>query len=64
VNELKAFKSVQICNLLITLSPMSTRIAIDTDEVLADTLFKHLAVYNLEHCDTLTKQDLEGKKDI
>jgi 5'(3')-deoxyribonucleotidase len=40
---------------------MSTRIAIDMDEVLADTLSKHLAMYNLEHCDSLTKQDLGGK---
>ena len=40
---------------------MSNRIAIDMDEVLADTLSKHLAMYNLEHGDTLTKQDLEGK---
>lgn len=41
---------------------MSTRIAIDMDEVLADTLAKHLAMYNLEHGDSLTKRDLEGKK--
>jgi len=40
---------------------MSNRIAIDMDEVLADTLSKHLAMYNLEHCDSLTKQDLRGK---
>ena len=38
------------------------RIAIDMDEVLADTLTKHLAIYNLEHGDSLTKRDLEGKK--
>jgi hypothetical protein len=30
------------------------------DKVLADTLSRHLAMYNLEHGDTLTKQDLEG----
>ena len=40
---------------------MSNRIAIDMDEVLADTLSKHLAMYNLEHRDSLTKQDLGGK---
>jgi 5'(3')-deoxyribonucleotidase len=32
------------------------------DEVLADTLTKHLTVYNLEHGESLTKRDLEGKK--
>jgi 5'(3')-deoxyribonucleotidase len=40
---------------------MNTRIAIDMDEVLADTLSRHLAMYNREHSDTLTKQDLGGK---
>lgn len=38
------------------------RIAIDMDDVLADTLTKHLAIYNLEHGDSLTKRDLEEKK--
>lgn len=41
---------------------MNSRIAIDMDEVLADTLTKHLTVYNLEHGESLTKRDLEGKK--
>jgi 5'(3')-deoxyribonucleotidase len=38
---------------------MSTQIAIDMDEVLADTLSKHLATYNLEHGDTLTSKILK-----
>ena len=41
---------------------MKTRIAIDMDEVLADTLTKHLAAYNREHGDSLTKADMVGQK--
>ena len=43
---------------------MSLRIAIDMDEVLADTLAKHLAIYNLEHGDSLTQHDLEERKSM
>jgi 5'(3')-deoxyribonucleotidase len=43
---------------------MRLRIAIDIDEVLADTLAKHLAIYNLEHGDSLTKHDLEERKSM
>ena len=41
---------------------MKKRIATDMDEVLADTLTKHLDSYNREHADTLTKADLAGRK--
>ena len=41
---------------------MSHRIAIDMDEVLADTLAKELSVYNLEHHANVTKDDLAGQK--
>jgi 5'(3')-deoxyribonucleotidase len=37
------------------------RIAIDMDEVLADTLAEHLARYNRDHGEAITKADLEGK---
>lgn len=37
------------------------RIAVDMDEVLADTLSEHLARYNLEHGETITKADLTGR---
>ena len=37
------------------------RIAVDMDEVLADTLSEHIARYNLEHGEAVTKADLEGK---
>jgi 5'(3')-deoxyribonucleotidase len=37
------------------------RIAIDMDEVLADTLTKHLSAYNQEYGDILTKADLAGR---
>lgn len=37
------------------------RIAIDMDEVLADTLSEHLARYNRDHGESVTKADLEGK---
>jgi hypothetical protein len=33
---------------------MSPRLAIDKDEVPADTLAKYLAIYNLEHGHSLT----------
>jgi 5'(3')-deoxyribonucleotidase len=38
------------------------RIAIDMDEVLADTLTHHLALYNAEHGAHLTKADVHGRK--
>lgn len=41
---------------------MGYRIAIDMDEVLADTLAKELAVYNAEHQMKFTKADLAGQK--
>ena len=41
---------------------MKQRIAVDMDEVLADTLTKELAVYGLEHQVNLTKADLAGQK--
>jgi 5'(3')-deoxyribonucleotidase len=37
------------------------RIAIDMDEVLADTLAEHIARYNRDHDEALTKADLQGK---
>ena len=37
------------------------RIAIDMDEVLADTLAEHIARYNHDHDEAVTKADLEGK---
>ena len=37
------------------------RIAIDMDEVLADTLAEHIARYNRDHDEALTKADVEGK---
>lgn len=37
------------------------RIAIDMDEVLADTLAEHIARYNRDHNEAVTKADLEGK---
>ena len=40
---------------------MKQRIATDMDEVLADTLTKHLSLYNLEHGESLTKEDLGGR---
>src|SRR5690349_9606158 len=40
---------------------MNTRIAVDMDEVLADTLGKLLAVYNRDHGTALTKESLTGR---
>src|SRR5579875_2387979 len=37
------------------------RIAIDMDEVLADTLAEHIARYNRDHDEAITKADLQGK---
>jgi 5'(3')-deoxyribonucleotidase len=37
------------------------RIAIDMDEVLADTLAEHIVRYNRDHGEAITKADLEGK---
>jgi len=37
------------------------RIAIDMDEVLADTLAEHIARYNRDHDEAVTKADLAGK---
>lgn len=37
------------------------RIAIDMDDVLADTVSEHVARYNQEHGEAITKADLEGK---
>jgi 5'(3')-deoxyribonucleotidase len=37
------------------------RVAIDMDEVLADTLAEHLARYNRDHGEAITKADLDGK---
>jgi 5'(3')-deoxyribonucleotidase len=37
------------------------RIAIDMDEVLADTLAEHIVRYNRDHDEIVTKADLEGK---
>ncbi|QNI31281.1 5'-3'-deoxyribonucleotidase [Alloacidobacterium dinghuense] len=37
------------------------RIAIDMDEVLADTLGEHIARYNRDHDEAITRTDLEGK---
>ncbi len=37
------------------------RIAIDMDEVMADAVSEHLARYNREHGETLTKDDLKGR---
>ena len=41
---------------------MSKRIAIDMDEVLADTLTHRLAIHNAEHGDDLSKADMRGRK--
>lgn len=38
------------------------RIAVDMDEVIADFLSKHLALYNAEFGESLTPDDLRGKK--
>ena len=37
------------------------RICIDMDEVLADTLAEHIARYNRDHREAVTKADLDGK---
>jgi 5'(3')-deoxyribonucleotidase len=37
------------------------RVFIDMDEVLADTLAEHIARYNRDHSEAITKADLEGK---
>jgi 5'(3')-deoxyribonucleotidase len=37
------------------------RVAIDMDEVLADSLAEHIARYNRDHDEALTKADLNGK---
>lgn len=39
-----------------------TRIAVDMDETIVDTLSRHLDWYNNEHHSTLRKNDLQGKK--
>jgi len=41
---------------------MKQRIAIDMDEVIADMVAKHLAMYNRHFGQTLTKRDLHGVK--
>ena len=41
---------------------MKERIAIDMDEVMADTLAKHLACYKRDFGETLTKADLAGHR--
>lgn len=38
------------------------RIAIDMDEVMADAVAKHLALYNKDYNDTITVEDLQGTK--
>ena len=40
----------------------SERIAIDMDEVIADFVSKHLALYNAEFGEGLKADDLRGKK--
>jgi 5'(3')-deoxyribonucleotidase len=37
------------------------RIAVDMDEVLADALSEHLARYNRDHGESITKSELDGK---
>lgn len=37
------------------------RVAIDMDEVLADTLAEHIARYNRDHGEAITKAELNGK---
>src|SRR5579875_4016518 len=37
------------------------RICIDMDDVLADTLSEHIARYNRDHGEAVTKADLHGK---
>ena len=37
------------------------RIAIDMDEVMADAVAEHLARYNQDHDDNISKDDLQGK---
>lgn len=37
------------------------RICVDMDEVLADTLGEHIARYNRDHSESITKADLNGK---
>lgn len=37
------------------------RIAVDMDEVLADCLGEHIARYNRDHNEAITKEDLHGK---
>jgi 5'(3')-deoxyribonucleotidase len=37
------------------------RIAVDMDEVIADAVAEHLARYNRDHGETITKNDLHGK---
>jgi len=41
---------------------MTERIAIDMDEVMADTLAKHLASYKRDYGETLTKGELAGHR--
>ena len=41
---------------------MRQRIAIDMDEVIADALSRHLALYNSEFNDSLTADDLHGRR--
>ena len=38
------------------------RIAIDMDEVIADFIPKHLALFNRDHNENITVEDLKGKK--
>ena len=37
------------------------RIAVDMDEVLADALAEHIARYNRDHGESITKGELHGK---
>ncbi|HET7579993.1 MAG TPA: 5'-3'-deoxyribonucleotidase [Bacillales bacterium] len=41
---------------------MKKRIAIDMDEVIADAVSKHLALFNRDYKENLTSDDLHGKK--
>lgn len=41
---------------------MKKRIAIDMDEVIADAVSKHLALFNRDYQENLTSDDLHGKK--
>ena len=41
---------------------MRKRIAIDMNQVLADTLSHHFAIYNAEHEEKPTRDDLKGRR--